>query len=78
LAVTVTDEGELFNPFRGEAPDTHTSLKEREIGGLGIHLARSVMDRVSHRRVAGRNVVTLLKHLPDVTGMNAAEAKHNE
>jgi len=30
---------------------------------LGIHLVRSVMDRVSYRRQTGRNVVTALKYL---------------
>ncbi len=67
LAVTVSDGGKPFNPFRAQIPDTHSSLEEREVGGLGIHLVRNVMDRVSYRREDGRNVVTLLKHLEDDT-----------
>ena len=65
LAITVSDEGKPFNPFRLPVPDTCTALEDREVGGLGIYLVRKVMDRVSYRREAGRNVVTLLKLLND-------------
>ena len=61
LAVTISDSGKPFNPFRSQIADTQSPLAERRVGGLGIHLVRNVMDRVSYRREAGRNVVTLLK-----------------
>ncbi len=67
LTVTVSDTGQPFNPFRSPIPDTHADLDERDPGGLGIHLVRSVMDRVSYRRQAGCNVVTLLKCLSRAT-----------
>jgi PAS domain S-box-containing protein len=65
LRVTVTDDGDLFNPFEHEAPDTGASLEEREIGGLGIHLVRNLMNKVTYQRQAEKNVVTLLKYLED-------------
>jgi len=59
--VSVTDEGVEFDPFARTEPDIHSDLKEREIGGLGIHLIRSLMDDYSYRRVGDKNVTTLMK-----------------
>ena len=63
LCVTLTDNGKPFNPLDVAAPDTARSVEERQIGGLGIHLARRMMDDVAYHRRADRNVVTLAKLL---------------
>ncbi len=61
--MTVADDGKPFNPFLLAAPDTGQSVEEREVGGLGVHLVRNVMDEVSYHRRTDRNVVILIKHL---------------
>jgi sigma-B regulation protein RsbU (phosphoserine phosphatase) len=67
LIITISDSGVPFNPFGMNAPDVQASIEERDIGGLGIHLVRTVMDEVNYSRRAGRNVVTVVKRLePDV------------
>jgi anti-sigma regulatory factor (Ser/Thr protein kinase) len=63
LCVTLTDDGKPFNPLEMSAPDTALPVAERPIGGLGIHLARRMMDEVAYHRRADRNVVTLTKLL---------------
>jgi anti-anti-sigma factor len=63
LCVTLTDNGRPFNPLDVAAPDTALSVEERRIGGLGIHLARRMMDDVAYHRRADRNVVSLAKLL---------------
>ena len=63
LKMTITDDGKPFNPFDIETPDTSLPLEERKVGGLGIHLVRSIMDRVFYHRRANKNVITLVKHL---------------
>jgi sigma-B regulation protein RsbU (phosphoserine phosphatase) len=63
LRLTIEDDGVPFNPFRVEAPDTSLSMEEREVGGLGIHLIRNMMDEVSYQRRIDRNLVTLVKKL---------------
>ncbi|HWZ27704.1 MAG TPA: anti-sigma factor antagonist, partial [Gemmatimonadales bacterium] len=63
LYVTLTDNGEPFNPLDRAAPDTALSVDERQIGGLGIHLVRRLMDEVTYLRRADRNVVSLAKLL---------------
>jgi len=61
LIVTIKDAGVPFNPFAWEMPDISESIEEREIGGLGIHMVRSLMDEVSYQRQINKNVVTLFK-----------------
>jgi len=61
LKIVVTDNGVAFNPFEKELPDQGGSIEERKMGGVGIHLVRQFMDECSYQRVAGCNVVTLLK-----------------
>ena len=63
LAVTLTDDGRPFDPFAAAAPDTARSVEDRQIGGLGIHLVRQLMDEVSYHRRTGRNVVIVTKLL---------------
>jgi anti-sigma regulatory factor (Ser/Thr protein kinase) len=38
-------------------------LEDRETGGLGIHLARNVVDTLGYTWQAGRNVVTVRSKL---------------
>ncbi len=63
LVMTFSDDGVPFNPFGMERPDIHASIEERRIGGLGIHLVRTIMDEFDYSRRAGRNVVTVMKDL---------------
>jgi serine/threonine-protein kinase RsbW len=63
LRAEVEDDGRDFNPLQAPPPDLDASLEERPIGGLGIHLVRSVMSSVAYRRQAGRNVLTMEKRL---------------
>ena len=63
LKVSMVDDGIPFNPLGIETPDTQLSLEERQIGGLGIHLVRKMMDRVSYQRRIDKNVITAVKLL---------------
>jgi serine/threonine-protein kinase RsbW len=46
LIITVRDHGRAFNPAHVPTPDMNLPLKDRPIGGLGLHLMRQLMDRV--------------------------------
>jgi anti-sigma regulatory factor (Ser/Thr protein kinase) len=59
FAATITDGGIPFNPLNAEPPDLSDALDEREIGGLGIHLARNVVEEFEYAWENGNNVVTL-------------------
>lgn len=61
VRIRVEDDGRCFNPLLVPAVDVTAALARRRIGGLGIHLIRSLMDGASYRRIAGRNVLSLSK-----------------
>ena len=60
--LTIEDDGVPFDPFNQNPPDTGKSLEERDIGGLGIHIVKSLMDNYSYERLENNNVVMLEKH----------------
>jgi anti-sigma regulatory factor (Ser/Thr protein kinase) len=63
LEATVEDDGVPFNPLESAAPDTHASLQERRIGGVGLHFIRNLMIEVSYERVGRYNRLVLKKRL---------------
>ena len=63
LEASLADDGPHFDPFARAAPDIDADVDERAIGGLGIHLVRTMMDEVTHHRADDRNVVVLRKYL---------------
>ncbi len=67
ISVEVTDDGTPFNIMDVPVPDTSGSLSERQVGGLGLHMVRSLMDEVSYERIGDRNVVTVVKRLGETT-----------
>ena len=63
LSITLADDGIPFNPFQHAAPDTEAAADGRQIGGLGIHIVRNLIEKVGYKRSGNRNVVTLTKYL---------------
>jgi serine/threonine-protein kinase RsbW len=59
VTVVVEDEGRPFDPRTVPPADVHAPLEHRPIGGLGVHLIRSLAQHMAYRRAAGRNVLTL-------------------
>lgn len=63
LKITIEDDGIPFNPMDAPHPNLKCAFKDREIGGLGIHLIRSYMDQIEYNRKNGKNVHILTKAL---------------
>jgi len=61
LEFTITDSGIPFDPTSQQEADTTLSAEERPIGGLGIHLVRTIMDSISYERIDGNNTLRLIK-----------------
>ena len=58
------DDAPPFDPFvEAPAPDLDADLDARPIGGLGVHLIRSLMDEVSTTHDGNGNRVVLRKRL---------------
>lgn len=60
LSVTVEDEGGPFDPTACSPPRLEEDLEGRGIGGLGVHLMRSLVDGISYEFRDGKNVLTLM------------------
>lgn len=64
LLLHYEDSGAAFDPLSVPTPDLEQPLAARPIGGLGVHLLRTLMDEVTYARVNERNRVTLVLGLP--------------
>ena len=63
LIVTLIDNGPEFNPLARPDVDTTLPIEEREIGGLGIHLVKKMVDHIEYQRRDGKNYLTMVKKL---------------
>jgi serine/threonine-protein kinase RsbW len=63
VRISVEDDGRHFNPLLAPVVDVTAELAERRIGGLGIHLVRSLLDQVRYQRRPVGNRLILIKRL---------------
>ena len=62
VTVEISDDGRPFNPLLDqETPDISAPLDDRPVGGLGIHLVRSMMDEMRYSREDGKNKLAISK-----------------
>jgi anti-sigma regulatory factor (Ser/Thr protein kinase) len=57
------DDGVEFDPLSRADPDLDAPTEERGIGGLGIHLVKTLTDEASWRRDGDANILTLRKRV---------------
>ena len=48
-------------PLETAEPDIETPIEERQLGGLGIHLVKNMVDLAEYRREGDRNILLLRK-----------------
>jgi serine/threonine-protein kinase RsbW len=63
LTAEVEDDGRPFNPLTFPAADTEKPVAERPIGGLGIHMVRTLMDQLDYKRQQDRNFLVMRKKI---------------
>ena len=59
----MTDKGVPFDPLQKPDPDITLSAEDREVGGLGIFIAKKTMDSIRYAYENGENVLTMTKKL---------------
>jgi anti-sigma regulatory factor (Ser/Thr protein kinase) len=55
LAIHIDDDGVEYNPLDAPAPRFDLPIEQRRIGGLGVHIMKTLAKSVDYRREAGRN-----------------------
>ena len=61
VTIEIIDGGPPFDPLHdAPTPDLDASIEDRRIGGLGVHLVRTLMDDLRYRREHGKNHLTLV------------------
>lgn len=67
LAIRVADRGRPFDPLAdAPEPDIDADVEDRPIGGLGVHIVKTVMAEVRYTRDGDRNILDM------VLALNAA------
>lgn len=61
--LTFTDEGQSFDVLEKETPDLGIPIEDRKVGGLGIHLVKTLMDDVSYIRKNDQNILSIVKRI---------------
>ena len=63
ITFKMTDKGIPFDPLKKPDPDITLSAEDREIGGLGIFIAKRTMDTIAYAYENGKNVLTMIKKI---------------
>ena len=60
IRICVEDNGPAFDPLtEAPEPDVELSAEDRQVGGLGVLLAKTFVETLRYERVDGRNRLTL-------------------
>jgi serine/threonine-protein kinase RsbW len=59
LEIEFIDDGCAFDPLAAPPPNLDEALEDRQVGGLGIHILRSLTDEARYERRDDRNVIRL-------------------
>ena len=61
--IELIDEGIYYDPTAKEDPDITLPRKKRGAGGMGIFMAKKIMDEMKYERIGGSNHLVLIKRL---------------
>ena len=59
VILTFMDDGEEFDPLLAEDVDISEPVDQRDVGGLGILLSKSLSKSIDYEYVDGNNVITV-------------------
>ena len=59
LAIHIDDDGMPYNPLSAPAPRFDLPIEQRRIGGLGVHIMKTLARTVEYRRENNRNHLSI-------------------
>ncbi|HEU4343112.1 MAG TPA: SpoIIE family protein phosphatase [Candidatus Binatia bacterium] len=63
--IEVEDDGRAFNPLEASGANVELPLNQRPVGGLGIHLARRLVDSLEYERRGRMNLLIMKKRVEE-------------
>ena len=63
LTIEFNDDGPPFDPLLAPSPDLDRPIADRPIGGLGLHIVRSLVHAARYRREGDRNHLVLSRSI---------------
>ncbi len=61
ISIELSDSGRPFDPLtEAPEPDLDAAVSERRVGGLGVHLTKTLMDDVRYAREGDRNHLSIV------------------
>ena len=63
VMLMIEDHGHEFNPMLAEKPSLDENISERPVGGVGIHLTRSMAGHMEYQRSGNCNILTVKVNL---------------
>lgn len=61
VEIEIIDSGVPYNPLEKEDPDVSRPIRQRKAGGLGIYLAKKLVDELEYKYEDGKNHMILRK-----------------
>ena len=59
ISLEIQDDGYAFNPLMKPEHVPATQLEEADIGNLGIHLFKQLMDEINYCRINAKNILLM-------------------
>lgn len=60
ITIRIADHGRPFDPLsQAPEPDTSAAVEDRAIGGLGVHIVKTVMTEMRYTRDGDRNILVM-------------------
>jgi anti-sigma regulatory factor (Ser/Thr protein kinase) len=60
IKLTISDNGHHFDPLQNRPDSLSANIEERQIGGMGIHLTKNMVQSITHDRNNGSNILTII------------------
>lgn len=67
ISLTISDSGPHFDPASATKPDLTSTLENRPVGGLGLHIVKQISDAFRYVRENDKNVYRVLLSAPQPT-----------
>lgn len=59
LILSIEDDGHEFNPLERPDADLTGMVKDRKVGGVGIHLTRKMVKSMEYKRADNKNILKI-------------------